>query len=203
MDDDLKESYYSMLLHCSVRKLVPLTRDSNAAVRAMVFSGLLRMRAANEELAKIMLEHQDDTAGYSSTTSCVANTIPVNDFMRMGMDLKAANKLLAINYLAGLENIARQRKFYIQIKGMHHGLTPREELLKLDSLVYGDKKVRILSFDMLFGEKIFKGTGNILTAEMKAAIRAATPKDFLAFDVIKVMYEGKRCRFASVIIKFD
>jgi len=185
MDDETTESYYLVLSNCSIKDLVKYTNDTNAVVRSYIFAGLLRRKVNKNVLLKILDIHKNDTAEFRSRSTDVETKWTVKEFMQSGLKFNSANKLSVIDYKKRIEKIRGQTK--IEISAMHHGLIEKEELLKIDSLVITGNKLRIISFTLFAEEKTIKSSSNILTNDMKIAIKETEPRSILIFTDIKIV----------------
>lgn len=195
MDTETKESYYLVLSSCSTNDLIKYTNDTNAFVRSYIFAGLLQKRVKKKEILKILEIHKNDTAKFICSSADVIVQWRVNEFMKTLMVLKSEGKLGHINYKKRIEELRNRTssETAILIEGIHHGLIDKDKLLKNDSLFLTVNKMKIVSFSLYItnskeiGE--FKSSSNVLTNEMKNAIRKAESGTILTFDDLKVVYD--------------
>jgi hypothetical protein len=193
-DDETRESYYLLLLNSSINDLVKYTNDTNAYVRSVMFSGLLRKKVKNSVLLKILDAHKNDTIKFTIRSVDVVQTWSVNEYMQLAIKAKSEGWLSGIDYKKEIEKLRRrQTSLKIKIDGIHHDFVDKEALMKLDSLSLTSGKLRIVSFTLFVGDEKFIGADNVLTGDMKLAIKkAVSGYDLLSFGNIMVVGQDNK-----------
>jgi hypothetical protein len=190
-DYDTRRSYYSLLINCSVEKLVKYTDDSIPAVRAEIFGGLIGKNADLKILRDILSRHVNDTASFMSSPTDNFIKWTVGGYMKFTVDWRSKHKARATDYKARLRRIDEEGHFIIP--GMSHSLIDKDSLLRIDSLVFSEKAYKIIAFELTIGEVTIK-TNNVFTAPIKEMIQKMRPGQFIFFDNIKAEVPDKSIR---------
>jgi len=188
--DVTKESYYKLMINCSINCLVQYTDDSIPAIRAIIFGGLVEKNVDNDILGEILDRHKNDTAQFIYRAGCVVETWTVVRYMKLEK-WKADNKTFNTtdDFESRLENLRSrlQKNVRVYIPGEYHGQVTKDDLLSIDSLTCTLPGHRIVSFDLYSGTKTFS-TNNVFTQEIK--------------DVIKTMTSGERIHIEEIRVEF-
>ena len=188
--DVTKESYYKLMINCSINCLVQYTDDSIPAIRAIIFGGLVEKNVDNDILGEILVRHKNDTAQFIYRAGCVVETWTVVRYMKL-KKWKADNKTFNTtdDFESRLENLRSrlEKTVRVYLPGEYHGQVTKDDLLSIDSLTCTLPGHRIVSFDLYSGTKTFS-TNNVFTQEIK--------------DVIKTMTSGERIHFEEIRVEF-
>ncbi|MBK8808782.1 MAG: hypothetical protein IPO21_19950 [Bacteroidales bacterium] len=160
-DDETRITYYQLLNYSKIENLFSYTNDTNAAIRSYIFAGLVQKNVDSSIIKNILIKHINDTSKFSVMITDVKISWKVNEYMQNRVKTKAENKQKDIDFIKEIDRI--KSKIQININGVSHGMIDKEALLKLDSLVCTDEKIKIFSFTLIIGNKSFKSANNILT----------------------------------------
>jgi hypothetical protein len=119
-DDEASISYYSLLDSSSIEELIKYTVDTNAFIRSSIFSGLVQRNTDTNLLQRILAEHKNDTASYTTRSADLELTQTVKEHMQLSMDARKIRRG-ETNYKKRIENIKSRSLTGIKINGLHHG----------------------------------------------------------------------------------
>lgn len=204
-DDDTKESYYSLMKIAPIDSLIKFIDNSNAAIRCIIFGGLLNKNADKKILSKILDKYHNDTAVYKSAPTDVQITWMVNEYMQTAFKYHdtTKNEMDYDKMLAILSEYPR-----IVLPSLRHGNIRKEEIIRIDSLGFNYNNLKILSFTAIFVRKseneVLKNESNLFSTAMKEKILQLKSEDVLVLDDIKVIAEdGTERTFASFSIRIE
>jgi len=167
-DDETRESYYLLMINSPVEALIPYTDHANAAVRCLIFSGLVNSNADDETLKEILEKHQNDTA--------VFKPWKVINYMNFSMENRTSDR---IDYEKRLSDLRQEPR--VLLPGLRHGHISRDDLLRADSLVYSHVFINLQSFVMSFKAdyRIIdrQSDSHLFTPAMKRRIKKLRPGD--------------------------
>ena len=188
LGDETMVSYYLLLNHSTVESLTKHTDDSIPTIRALIYTGLAQKNADDSVLKKIYTNHCNDTATYTSCSTCVVTTWTVEEYMKFVLDAHSKNKIRRINYEERIDKIRDKirDKFRVIIPGERHNRIKAKAFLKVDSLVCSDSNFSIASFVLSNGTETIKSQSNLLTSEMKEIIKSRKNGGRIFIENIKV-----------------
>lgn len=203
MDDETRESYYLLMINSPVEALVPYTDHANAAVRCLIFSGLVNKNADEETLKEIVEKHQNDSVAYISRSTDLQFSWKVCEYMKLTLEHRTSER---IDYEKRLSDLRQEPHFLLP--GLRHGRISRDDLLCADSLKYSLDFINVQSFVMCFkvGERINdrKSTSHLFTPAMKRRIKKLRPGDRVYFEDIMALGPNGSvkniCSFTVVIM---
>lgn len=202
-DDETRESYYMLMINSPVEALFPYTDHANAAVRCLIFSGLVNNNADAEILKEILEKHLNDTAEYISRSTDLQITWKVGEYMKLTLEHRTSD---SIDYEERLSYLQQEPR--VLLPGLRHGRISRDDLLRADSLVYSLVFINIHSFVMSFnvGERIIdrQSDSHLFTPAMKRRIKKLRTGDRVFFtDIMAQNQNGivKNIGSFTVLIK--
>jgi len=186
LDDKSKLRYYSFLQAASIDDLITHMNDSSAAMRCLIFSGLVGKGANREILVDIANEHKSDSADVSHISSDVANGNTVSDHIQAVLKWSIDYPQSKIDYASRIEKIKARRVVVIDGANYYDEIKI-DALSELDSIYCTEKLMNIISFELYVRGKVYKSESNHLTTEMKNALQQVNRNDKLSFDDIRVL----------------
>ena len=204
-DDDTKESYYSLMKVAPIDSLIKFIDNSNAAIRCIIFSGLINKNADKKILSKILDNYHNDTAVYKSASTDAHVTWIVKEYMQNAFKYQDSTK----NEMDYDNMIAKVRAYpRIVLPSLRHGIIRKEEIKKIDSLGSNYNDLKILSFTAIFVRKskseILKNKSNLFTTALKEKILQLKSGDLIILDDIKVLVKDETKRpFGLVSIRIE
>ncbi len=195
MDDETRESYYLLMINSPVEALIKYTDHANAAVRCLIFSGLVNKNADDETLKEIVEKHQIDTA--------VFKPWKVGEYMKITLEYRTSDR---IDYEKRLSTLRQYP--HVLIPGLRHGRISRDDLLRADSLKYSHVFINVQSFVMSFkvGDRIIdrQSDSHLFTSAMKRRIKKLRTGDRVFFNDIMAQNQNgmvKNIGSFTVVIK--
>lgn len=194
-DDETRESYYLLMINSPVEALIPYTDHANAAVRCLIFSGLVNNNADDKTLKEILEKHQNDTAEYISRSTDIQITWNVGEYMKLTLEHRTSDR---IDYEKRLSDLRQEP--HVLLPGLRHGRISRDNLLRADSLKYSHVFINVQSFIMSFkvGDRIIdrQSDSHLFTPAMKRRIKKLQPDDRVFFS--DIMVQGPNGRIKQI-----
>ncbi len=204
-DNDTKESYYSLMKVAKIDSLLKYIDNSNAAIRCIIFSGLISKHLDKKILVKIVDNYRNDTALYKEASTDFRITWRVNEYMQaiFRYQLTKKNKMDYDKMLTKLREYPR-----IVLPGFRHGNIRKEEIIRIDSLSFNYKDLKIHSFTAIYvrnsESEILKSENNFFTTAMKEKTLQLMSGDIIFLDEIKVIVKEKIIRtFEPLTIRIE
>lgn len=182
-DYETELSYALFINGASIESLVRYTDDSIAMYRAIVFSGLAQKNADENILKSIREKYSNDTAKLTSV-------LTVKAWMDRVYQSHLDKKDYVVDFTRKIDSLRNKKVNDIVVPGLYHRRVPKDSLLSIDSIKYSDDSIKFKSFDLTIGKKVFK-TNNMLTPEIKEAIKNSTSGQMIYIDNINAEKVGK------------
>lgn len=201
-DDETKLSYLYLIQNSSNETLKKYTNDLDAAVRFYMFVGLTRKTNDSNDIKPLLVSHLNDTAKFSESTGClVFINKSVIEEMKLAYALFSENTYNTYNDYLKTEIARIQSKPHLIINGLHHNVISKNDILKLDSLVYTDKSKKIKSFIVYIDKKPFENQGNAISKRIKRKLAKLKSGDIILLDSIKIVYENSFRKLGQIFLK--
>lgn len=198
LDDDTRLTYYSLILYSSVNELLKFSDDTSAAIRCLLYSGIIMKNVENNILLEFEKKSLYDTARVCFKTMNIPIYYTVYEYIEGEKKINAKKKYKDFN----LENKIKviRSKPEIVFQGEEHNIILKETLLKTDSLTCSDPILKITSFVLTINGKKLKSHRNIITEKMKRLIKKSESNDKIYFEDIKIECPDKSVRMLDASI---
>ena len=182
-DDDTRENYYLLINNSPIDTLIAYVNNSHGAIRCLIFSGLLN-KTSDEELIKgIVTRYRNDTTSFSYMSADVVTSWTVGEYLQTALAYK---KDMKFDFSARLKEIRLTPR--LVLPGERHGSMKREDMLRIDSLIYNTGDRTIISFSMTGTKETaihqMRSASNSITSAMKEYLRETFPGDSIYFEDI-------------------
>jgi hypothetical protein len=209
MDDDTRETYYTLLSSQPIDSLIGFVDDSVPAIRAEIFAGLICKGLDDKTIGEILKRHAEDTARFTSGSTDVIFTRSVFSYMKFIADSRDEARALNVDYNARLDWI-RKRDPYKIVPGARHGFIRKDSLLRLTGLNSPVGGFRVTSFRVSIYNKIEKDIEEPMkcegafTEEVKGRIRKLSSGDRIFIEEIKAKGpDEKERQLGGVVLILD
>ena len=182
-DDDTREDYYLLINNSPIDTLTAYVNNSHGAIRCLIFSGLLN-KTSDEELIKgIITRYMNDTTSFSYMSADVVTSWTVGEYLQTALTYKKDMKFDISDRLKEIRLTPR-----LVLHGERHGIMQKEDMLRIDSLIYNTGDRTIISFSMTGTKDTaihqMRSASNSLTSAMKEYLRETVSGDSIYFEDI-------------------